>query len=125
MPCAGRMPEDRVARRPKRPALPLNPRRHRCVLPACRRPGRGRRLFRVRDAPRRSSAAVATQPPRPTRADRADTEVTSVLIRLLRSHLGPYKRPIGLLVALQLVSTIAALFLPTLNADIIDNGVVK
>jgi ATP-binding cassette subfamily B protein len=48
-----------------------------------------------------------------------------VLIRLLRSHLGPYKRPIGLLVVLQLVQTIAALFLPTLNADIIDNGVVK
>ncbi|SEN28517.1 ABC transporter ATP-binding protein [Actinacidiphila rubida] len=48
-----------------------------------------------------------------------------MLIRLLRSHLGPYKRPIGLLVLLQLVSTIAALFLPTLNADIIDNGVVK
>ncbi|NJP42205.1 ABC transporter ATP-binding protein [Actinacidiphila epipremni] len=48
-----------------------------------------------------------------------------MLIRLLRSHLRPYKRPIGLLVALQLVSTIAALFLPTLNADIIDNGVVK
>jgi ATP-binding cassette, subfamily B, multidrug efflux pump len=48
-----------------------------------------------------------------------------VLIRLLRSHLGPYKRPIGILVLLQLVQTIAALFLPTLNADIIDNGVVK
>jgi ATP-binding cassette subfamily B protein len=48
-----------------------------------------------------------------------------VLIRLLRSHLGPYKRPIGLLVLLQLVQTIAALFLPTLNADIIDNGVIK
>ncbi|WP_433889207.1 ABC transporter ATP-binding protein [Streptomyces sp. CA-111067] len=48
-----------------------------------------------------------------------------MLIRLLRSHLGPYKRPIGLLVLLQLVQTIAALFLPTLNADIIDNGVVK
>ncbi|CAG7628664.1 ABC transporter ATP-binding protein [Actinacidiphila bryophytorum] len=48
-----------------------------------------------------------------------------MLIRLLRSHLGPYKRPIGVLVALQLVQTIAALFLPTLNADIIDNGVVK
>jgi ATP-binding cassette subfamily B protein len=48
-----------------------------------------------------------------------------VLIRLLRSHLRPYKRPIGLLVLLQLVQTIAALFLPTLNADIIDNGVVK
>ncbi|MGW5351503.1 ABC transporter ATP-binding protein [Streptomyces sp. NPDC004031] len=48
-----------------------------------------------------------------------------MLIRLLRSHLGPYKRPIGALVALQFVSTLAALFLPTLNADIIDNGVVK
>jgi ATP-binding cassette subfamily B protein len=48
-----------------------------------------------------------------------------VLIRLLRSHVGPYKRPIGILVLLQLVQTIAALFLPTLNADIIDNGVVK
>jgi ATP-binding cassette subfamily B multidrug efflux pump len=48
-----------------------------------------------------------------------------VLIRLLRSHLGPYQRPIGLLVLLQLVQTIATLFLPTLNADIIDNGVVK
>lgn len=48
-----------------------------------------------------------------------------MLIRLLRSHIGPYKRPIGLLVLLQLVATIAALYLPTLNADIIDNGVVK
>ncbi|MBM9509671.1 ABC transporter ATP-binding protein [Actinacidiphila acididurans] len=48
-----------------------------------------------------------------------------MLIRLLRSHLGPYKRPIGILVLLQLVQTIAALFLPTLNADIIDNGVIK
>ncbi|MBO2453676.1 ABC transporter ATP-binding protein [Actinomadura barringtoniae] len=48
-----------------------------------------------------------------------------MLIRLLRSHLGPYKRPIGLLVLLQLAATIAALYLPTLNADIIDEGVVK
>jgi ATP-binding cassette subfamily B protein len=48
-----------------------------------------------------------------------------VLIRLLRSHLQPYKQPITLLVLLQLVQTIATLYLPTLNADIIDNGVVK
>jgi ATP-binding cassette, subfamily B, multidrug efflux pump len=48
-----------------------------------------------------------------------------VLIRLLRSHLAPYRRPIVLLVLLQLVQTIATLYLPTLNADIIDNGVVK
>jgi ATP-binding cassette subfamily B multidrug efflux pump len=48
-----------------------------------------------------------------------------VLIRLLRAHLGPYSKPIALLVLLQLVQTIATLYLPTLNADIIDNGVVK
>jgi ATP-binding cassette subfamily B protein len=48
-----------------------------------------------------------------------------VLIRLLRSHLVPYRRAISVLVVLQLVATIAMLYLPTLNADIIDNGVVK
>ncbi|MFI6443586.1 ABC transporter ATP-binding protein [Kitasatospora sp. NPDC050543] len=48
-----------------------------------------------------------------------------MLIRLLRAYLRPYSRPISLLVLLQLVSTIAALYLPTLNADIIDDGVVK
>ena len=48
-----------------------------------------------------------------------------MLIRLLRAHLGPYTRPIAYLVVLQLIQTIATLYLPTLNADIIDNGVVK
>ncbi|MEV8396662.1 ABC transporter ATP-binding protein [Streptomyces niveus] len=48
-----------------------------------------------------------------------------MLLRLLRTHLIPYKRAIGLLVALQLLQTCASLYLPTLNADIIDNGVVK
>ncbi|MET8558445.1 ABC transporter ATP-binding protein [Streptomyces sp. NPDC004959] len=48
-----------------------------------------------------------------------------MLIRLLRASLAPYKRPIALLVLLQFVQTCAALYLPTLNADIIDNGVVK
>ncbi|MFJ8624137.1 ABC transporter ATP-binding protein [Kitasatospora sp. NPDC093550] len=48
-----------------------------------------------------------------------------MLIRLLRAYLRPYSRPITLLVTLQLVSTLAALYLPTLNADIIDDGVVK
>ncbi|WP_431678482.1 ABC transporter ATP-binding protein [Kitasatospora sp. KL5] len=48
-----------------------------------------------------------------------------MLIRLLRAHLGPYRQPILLLVLLQLVSTLGALYLPTLNADIIDNGVIK
>ncbi|OIJ90971.1 ABC transporter ATP-binding protein [Streptomyces colonosanans] len=48
-----------------------------------------------------------------------------MLIRLLRAHLGPYKKPIVLLVLLQFLQTCATLYLPTLNADIIDSGVVK
>ncbi|MEU5386556.1 MULTISPECIES: ABC transporter ATP-binding protein [Kitasatospora] len=48
-----------------------------------------------------------------------------MLFRLLRAHLGPYSRDITLLVLLQLVSTIGMLYLPTLNADIIDSGVLK
>jgi ATP-binding cassette subfamily B protein len=47
-----------------------------------------------------------------------------VLTRLLISHLRPYRRPLLAVVALQLVSTIASLYLPSLNADIIDRGVV-
>jgi ATP-binding cassette, subfamily B, multidrug efflux pump len=46
-----------------------------------------------------------------------------VLIRLLRTHLRPYRRPLALVVLLQFVGTMAALYLPSLNADIIDNGV--
>ncbi len=55
----------------------------------------------------------------------ADPERRSVLIRLLRTYLRPYKKPIALLVAFQFLQTCATLYLPTLNADIIDNGVVK
>jgi ATP-binding cassette subfamily B protein len=48
-----------------------------------------------------------------------------VLIRLLRTHLRPYRAAIAIVVVLQLVQTIATLYLPTLNADLIDNGVIK
>ncbi|MFE3325003.1 ABC transporter ATP-binding protein [Streptomyces sp. NPDC059176] len=48
-----------------------------------------------------------------------------MLIRLLRTFLRPYRKPIACLVVLQLLQTSATLYLPTLNADIIDNGVVK
>jgi len=48
-----------------------------------------------------------------------------VLSRLLRSHLQPYRRLLIAVVALQTVQTSAALTLPTLNARIIDNGVLK
>lgn len=61
---------------------------------------------------------------RPSRTT-ADSERFSVLIQLLRTYLRPYKKPIGLLVLLQLLQTCATLYLPTLNADIIDKGVVK
>ncbi|NUP32267.1 MAG: ABC transporter ATP-binding protein [Streptomycetaceae bacterium] len=48
-----------------------------------------------------------------------------MLIRLLRTHLRPYKKPIAAVVLLQFLQTCATLYLPTLNAHIIDNGVVK
>ncbi|MFG2286424.1 ABC transporter ATP-binding protein [Streptomyces sp. NPDC048595] len=48
-----------------------------------------------------------------------------MLVRLARAHLRPHKRSISLIVLLQLIQTLATLYLPTLNADIIDNGVVK
>jgi ATP-binding cassette subfamily B protein len=46
-----------------------------------------------------------------------------VLLRLLRAYLRPYARPIGIVVLLQLASTIASLYLPTINGAIIDRGV--
>jgi ATP-binding cassette, subfamily B, multidrug efflux pump len=48
-----------------------------------------------------------------------------VLIRLLKVHLRPYRTEITLVVLFQFLQTIATLYLPALNADIIDSGVVK
>jgi ATP-binding cassette, subfamily B, multidrug efflux pump len=47
-----------------------------------------------------------------------------MLIRLLRTYLRPYRNALAAVAVLQLVQTLATLYLPTLNADIIDNGVV-
>jgi ATP-binding cassette subfamily B multidrug efflux pump len=47
-----------------------------------------------------------------------------LLLRLLRTYLRPYRGTVQIVVLLQLVQTLATLFLPTLNADIIDNGVI-
>ncbi|HEX5288421.1 MAG TPA: ABC transporter ATP-binding protein [Streptosporangiaceae bacterium] len=47
-----------------------------------------------------------------------------MLLRLLRVYLRPYRAAIMALCALQLVQSLATLYLPTLNADIIDNGVI-
>ena len=48
-----------------------------------------------------------------------------MLIRLLREYLRPYAAELAAVIVLQLLGTIAALYLPTLNADVIDYGVVK
>jgi ATP-binding cassette, subfamily B, multidrug efflux pump len=45
-------------------------------------------------------------------------------MRLLKSHLGPYRRALWLIILLQTVQTSAALTLPTINARIIDKGVI-
>ena len=47
-----------------------------------------------------------------------------MLIRLLRRYMRPYGALVTGVLVFQLVQTIAALYLPTLNADIIDHGVV-
>ena len=46
-----------------------------------------------------------------------------MLIRLLRSHLRPYRRPLMLVVLLQAGQATAGLYLPRLNGRIIDEGV--
>ena len=47
-----------------------------------------------------------------------------MLLRLVRTYLRPYAAPLAVVVALQFVGTMAGLFLPSINADIIDRGVV-
>jgi len=48
-----------------------------------------------------------------------------MLLRLLRTYLRPYRGWLALVLAFQLVSTAAMLYLPSLNADIIDDGVAR
>jgi ATP-binding cassette subfamily B protein len=47
-----------------------------------------------------------------------------MLLRIIKDYLRPYQRWLVVVVVLQLVGTIASLYLPSLNADIIDNGVL-
>jgi ATP-binding cassette subfamily B multidrug efflux pump len=47
-----------------------------------------------------------------------------MLLRLTREYLRPYRTNLTCVVLLQFVGTVAALYLPSLNADIIDNGVI-
>lgn len=47
-----------------------------------------------------------------------------MLVRLLRERLAPYRASIALVVVLQFLGVVALLYLPSLNADLIDHGVV-
>lgn len=48
-----------------------------------------------------------------------------MLYRLVRTHLRPYSGPLAVLLVLQLVGTLASLYLPSLNGRIIDEGVAR
>ncbi len=48
-----------------------------------------------------------------------------MLVRLLRAYLRPYGRQIVVLITLLVAQTVGNLYLPNLNADIINNGVEK
>lgn len=48
-----------------------------------------------------------------------------MLIRLLREYLRPYRWPLVAVVGLQLIATLASLYLPSLNGSIIDDGVAR
>lgn len=47
-----------------------------------------------------------------------------MLMRLLRTHLRPYRGVLAVVVVLQVVQTTATLVLPTITADLIDKGVI-
>ncbi|WP_460795075.1 ABC transporter ATP-binding protein [Nocardioides pacificus] len=48
-----------------------------------------------------------------------------MLLRLLRLHLAPYRSWLLAVLGLQFVGVVAMLYLPSLNADIIDNGIAR
>ena len=48
-----------------------------------------------------------------------------MLVRLLRTYIQPYAREVGIVIVLVLAQSIGNLYLPNLNADIINNGLAK
>ena len=48
-----------------------------------------------------------------------------MLWALLRRYMRPYRWLLAVVAVLQLISTLASLYLPTVNAAIIDDGVAK
>ncbi len=66
-------------------------------------------------APMRRSAPLAA----------AVCDSYQMLVALLRCYIRPYRWLVAALIALQLISTLASLYLPTVNATIIDDGVAR
>ena len=54
-----------------------------------------------------------------------NTRVETMLLTLIRRYSKPYMPYIAAVIVFQLASTIAALYLPSLNAQIIDEGVSR
>ena len=48
-----------------------------------------------------------------------------MLTQILKSYLRPYKRQVYLILLMLLIQAIASLYLPNLNADLINNGIAK
>ena len=75
----------------------------------------------------RGKATPGTTPGAPASGPaRSEPKATSHhMTRLLRTYLAPYRWPLSAVIVLLLVQAIANLYLPDLNADIINNGVAK
>lgn len=56
---------------------------------------------------------------------RAVCDSNQMLLALLRRYVRPYRGLLIVVATLQVISTLASLYLPTINADIIDQGVAK
>jgi len=61
----------------------------------------------------------------PTAGLRGLCDSDQMLVALLRQYLRPYRWLVAAVMGLQLISTLASLYLPTVNAAIVDEGVAK
>lgn len=81
-------------------------------------------MVMVDDMPETRPPDSTGAPQRPPDPPPDPPEETGGLVRLLREYLRPYRRALLLTVVFQLIQTLAMLYLPTLNADLIDHGVL-
>lgn len=65
------------------------------------------------------------KPPAPPAPGKPDDEASpeGSVVRLLAEYLRPHRRTLALTVVLQIIGTVASLYVPTLNADLVNHGV--